>query len=268
VLAFQEELKQKKEEAERSSKQARAVLKILQAQDASMVAATRFTEPLLQSIENGTALSSELSELASVPLNPEVLSSPDPRLIIRGDWTWTTSSMELVTAAYNSCVAMSTGDAISASGLVNHPNSTVAKDRASDVQCPVKLRYQKYLLEELEKNTPVDDPFLAEVLDNCGLLAIRLGEHLAAVEFLSRSSEIWQQHKVYRPNFIQSQLFLAEAMILQGSLSDARVLLSKAEPELMSLRSASSEEQQLRALLRELQTRASATDEATLSTVP
>lgn len=268
VLAFQEELKQKREEAERSSKQARAVLKILQAQDASMVAVTRYTEPLLQSMQNGTALAPELADLASAPLNPEVLSSPDPRLIIRGDWTWATNSMELVTEGYNSAVAMSTGDAIRASGLVNHPNSTVAKNGASEFKYPAKLRYQKHLLEELEKNTPADDPFLAEVLDNCGLLAIRLGEHDAAVEFLSRSSEIWQQHKNYRPNFIQSQLFLAEAMIHQGRISEARTLLSKAESELQGSLSVTSEGTQFLALLRELRRQASATDEATLSTVP
>lgn len=268
VLAFQEELKQKKEEAETSSKQARAVLKILQAQQASMVAVTRFTEPLLQSIQNGAALAPELTALASVPLNPEVISTPDPRLIIRGDWTWATSSMELVAEAYNSCVAMSSGDAIVASGLVNHPNWDAAKGSASEFHYPAKLRYQKHLLEELEKNAPADDPFLAEVLDNCGLLAIRLGEHDAAVEFLSRSSEIWQQHKNYRPNFVQSQLFLAEAMIHQGRVSEARTILSKAESELQGSLSVTAEGTQLLSLLQNLSAQTSATDQATQSTVP
>lgn len=267
VLAFQEELKQKKEEAETSSIQARAVLKILQAQQASMVAVNRFTAPLLQSIQNGTTLAPELNALTSVPLSPEVISTPDPRLIIRGDWTWTTSSMELVTEAYNSCVALSSGDAIVASGLLNHPNSDAAKNRASEVHYPAKLRYQKYLLEELEKNAPADDPFLAEVLDNCGLLAIRLGEHDSAVEFLSRSSEIWQQHTNYRPNFVQSQLFLAEAMIHQGRVSDARMILSKAESELQGSLSVTAEGTQLLALLRDLRAQASASEPATRSEV-
>lgn len=259
VLAVQEDLRKQREEAERSSQQARAVLKILQSQSACMADVSRFTEPLLRAGMSGEPLKPELIAQFSGGLHAEVLSAPDPRLIVRGDWSWAESSIDLAVDAVRTQIELTSRDALADSGFDQPQTMPEASERRSENESPAKFVYQKLLLEELQKKVPPEDPFLAEVLDNCGLLATRLNDHTSAVEFLSRSTRIWQQHRKHRLNHVQSQLFLAEAMIHLGRTSEALSLLKPAEAELGNSSPATPEIAQLQVLLQQLQAQISAT---------
>lgn len=259
VLAFQQDLRRQREEAERSSQQARAVLKILQAQSASMSAVSRFTEPFFRAEKTGEPINPKLMAHYSDSLHAQVLCAPDPRLIIRGDWSWAESSIDLAVDGLRFQIELTSRDALAASGFGQPQTMPETQEQRSEYENPARFVYQKLLLEELKKKVPPEDPFLAEVLDNCGLLATRLNDHSSAVDFLSRSTNIWQQHREHRLNHVQSQLFLAEAMIHLGRVSEALSLLKPAQAELGKSSPATPETAQLQVLLQQLQAQISAT---------
>lgn len=258
-LAFQEKLQQKRDEAETASRQAFALLRIFQVEAVSNTAIARYTEPLLEALKSGDPIDPSLKADYSVPISSDVLCSPDPRLAIKGDWSWVVESNDTYVDAFSLPIEINSRDAVAVSGLnegVQALSELLEHNPMKTV--PARLRYQTLLLEELQKKLPAQDPFLAEVLDNCGLLAIRLGEYEQAIDFLSKSGAIWNRKESYRPNALQSRLFLAEAMIHHGRHEEAHRLLSHVQTELNSLPSTTSEIDQLRALLRELQTQVSA----------
>jgi tetratricopeptide (TPR) repeat protein len=252
-LAFQDELQQKRDEAETASRQAFALLRIFQVEAVSNMAVARYTEPLMDALKSGDPIDPSLKADYSVPINSDVLCSPDPRLVIKGDWSWVVESNDTYVDAFSLPIEINSRDAVAVSGL-NEGAQTLSEllEHNPMKTVPARLRYQTLLLEELQKKLPAQDPFLAEVLDNCGLLAIRLGEYQQAIDFLSKSGAIWNRKESYRPNALQSRLFLAEAMMLHGRRDETRDLLSDVQAGLGSLLT-TPEIEQLRGFLKELQ---------------
>jgi len=75
---------------------------------------------------------------------------------------------------------------------------------------------------------PQHDPFIAEVLDNCGLQALDKNRLDEAEKFLSESVGIWEQCPKYPSNLVQAELFLAETYMRQEQRSLPESLLNKA----------------------------------------
>lgn len=253
ALAYQEELQQKREEAESASKRAYALLRMFQVQAVSLTAITRYAEPILEALKSGSPVDPSLVVDQATAISSQVLTSPDPRLIVKGDWSWAAETIDCMVDGFNLPIEMSSRDTVAASRL-NEGTQNLAEllEHNRKTTVPARLRFQMLVLEELRKKLPPQDPFVAEVLDNCGLLAIRLDEHEKAIEFLTESVAIWKRHETYRSNALQSQLFLAESMILHGRTDEARGLLAEVQAGLNNW-STTPEVDQLRGLLRELQ---------------
>lgn len=259
TLESQRELLIQRDQAEAAKRQSQALLRVFQVQTATDRALGQFVKQMLETMQENPIDGRDLTELISV--DSQLLTQPHERLIIRGDWSWASNRFptEIINASFQftsreaaKALALersTTGPPTSSLPIADRPpKSTVreVEDRQS---------LQDILLTELRGILPTEDPFIAEVLDNSGLLALDRQQFSVASDLFTESLQLWSQRPEYLPQRVQTQLFLAEALLAEGEVTRATDLLQSAAQALQGLPGNSDEAARLRKLLASLQTR-------------
>lgn len=259
TLETQRELLIQRDQAEAAKRQSQALLRVFQVQTATERALGQFVKQMLEAIQEEPIDGRDLAELIAV--DSQLLTQPHERLIIRGDWSWASNRFptEIINASFQftsreaaKALALegSTTDSPTSSPPIadRPPKSTVreVEDRQS---------LQDILLTELRAILPTEDPFIAEVLDNSGLLALDRQQFSVASDLFTESLQLWSQRPEYLPQRVQTQLFLAEALLAEREITRAADLLQAADKALQGLPGNSDEAARLRKLQASLQTR-------------
>lgn len=272
VLQIQAELTKQRDLASAAEKRSQSLLRAFQIQVVVERAFLKFTSSLLNESSSPDDFSS-IANLEQDSLN--FLLQPDSRLIVKGNWDWTSERIwqpvELLKASTRLTsreVAEFSGIASSpprqkkdkppeanaalnaaASNIVDvHPNESPSAELQTTNAVSQRLRFETSLLDELSRELTADDPFLAEVNDNCGLNWMDQERYEQAEECLRESVRIWglMDHRV--ANRVQSELFLVQCLADQSKLSEARELLNSAISRLETLDQATAEHKGLREL--------------------
>lgn len=255
VLKTQAELRQQKAVAEQASERAFGLLRVFQVNEVAAAAMRRLVAPLL-----AAGRTNDLAALAQIPspgpITVDVLTKPADRLIIKGDWSWINSQIEIVLDAG------AIGSELTSAEIAELCRAADEEDSRDLQRCfppdgPVSTRFafQLLLLEELQRALPASDPLIAEVLDNCGLLAGSIREYEAAIEFLQQAAQLWDTHSSKGINAAQSRLFLAEAFLEHGADVDAAQTISTAEAQLAQMQHSTAETSELLSFSRKLRRR-------------
>lgn len=254
TLDAQQALLLERDRAEESMRQSQSLLRVFQVQAVTLRSLTRYTKQVIDASQ--IALQEGQSVNGTSPkIDVEVLTTPHNRLIVKGDWTWASGNFpaEIINASFQLSsreaaqavtplqerlpyaqngekrVSLQASQQQPIQHGTDHPDAPPgAKSRTPGQWEP----FQVVLLEELRAVLPNNDPFIAEVLDNCGLLALERNVPADAALSLTESIRIWEQCKSYPANLAQSQLFLAEALCRLGRSEDAESLLDKTSKSL------------------------------------
>ena len=238
TLDTQQQLLLERDRAEEAMRQSQSLLRVFQVQSVTDRSLSRFLKQLLESAQRGH-VQPQPSSSSEVTDQVEVLTKPHDRLIVRGDWSW--ASSRFATEVVNTSFQLNSREAAQALSLHtpssepsarNPIQSPIPIEPAEDYQSKNRESLQHLLLEELRLVLPQNDPFIAEVLDNCGLQALDKNRLDEAQKFQSESVSIWEQCPKYPSNLAQSELFLAETYLRQEQRSLAESLLNKASQTL------------------------------------
>lgn len=239
TLDTQQQLLLERDRAEEAMRQSQSLLRVFQVQSVTDRSLSRFLKQLFESVQRGE-IPPQLSSSSDITDQVTVLTKPHERLIVRGDWSW--ASSQFLTEVVNASFQISSREAAEALSLPQNSrsNSETSTEKSSpSPNQPVEANqsinresFQHLLLEELRLVLPKNDPFIAEVLDNCGLQALGTNKLDDAQKFLSESVSIWEQCPKYPSNLVQAELFLAETYMRQGQPSLSEPLLKKASQTL------------------------------------
>ncbi len=255
TLDAQKALRLERDRAEESMRQSQSLLRVFQVQSVTHRALNRYLKQVFEASQRAL-LEEQPKAGPEILIDVEVLTKPHDRLIVRGDWTWASSQFpaEIINASFQfsskeaAKALQATQDTsppaqISTTQVsqqatqqgqplqhhTDHPDAvTAAQPRTSEQW----QSFQGILLEELRSVLPNNDPFIAEVLDNCGLLALERNSLAEAESSLAESIRIWELCKEYPANLAQSQLFFAEALLKLGRAEDSKAMLDKASESL------------------------------------
>ncbi|MCU0713050.1 MAG: serine/threonine-protein kinase [Pirellula sp.] len=266
TLNTQKEVLLERDRAKEAMRQSQSLLRVLQVQSVTDRSLSRFLQKILESAQRGE-IGTESTNAPAIPIEIEVLTKPHDRLIVRGDWTWTSS--RLLSEIINTSFKITSREAAKAwsptqntlpadqsnSPAIQSPDSApaIAETAIENRQWKNRESFQHLLLEELRLVLPQHDPFIAEVLDNCGLQALDKNRPDEAEAFLSESVQIWEESQNHLSNLAQSELFLAEAYLRQGKHSLSDSMLSQADQTLGKLGDSAPHSSELRSFYRQLQ---------------
>lgn len=262
TLNAQQALVRARDRAEAAMRQSQSLLRVFQVQTATDTSLTRFLTQQLEDAQLGRT-AGQATDAPTINLQVGVLTQPHERLIVRGDWQW--ASSRFPTDLINTSFRLSSREAAQAlpnslvqtQSALSHPaKQSLGSQSHGDPQTALdRDSLQTILLEELRKMLPARDPFIAEVLDNCGLQALEQSQPEAAVQRFEESVEIWGSSPQYPMNLAQSQLFLAEAHLMNGQIVLARSLLNEAGKTLSQLPPADPEVAALANFLAQIQSK-------------
>lgn len=251
VLAIQQELTTQRDRAELAKYQAQSLLRVFQVQTVTTRTLANHSKAVLGAIMSPEKRTPEAVKEITESMKSDVLVEPHSRLMIKGDWKWASSPFpdELISES----IRLTSQEASQALGETRTklaaPNQPTPQPNS---EFPNRNSFQVMLLSELKNMLPDNDPFIAEVLDNCGLNASERGDFEQAIHFLSESVKIWEQLDQHIANCVQSRLFLAEAFLKQGSLEKAKQQLRFASEHLQSSSLESQHAEPLHSFLRSL----------------
>ncbi len=242
TLNAQKELLFERDRAKEAMWRSQSLLRVFQVQTVTDRSLARFFKQMVEAAQRGQIEGLD-PDRPLFTIEVEVLTKPHERLIVQGDWRW--ASDRFPTEIINTSFQISSREAaqaISESQVKTQstqrssmePNPEIAKSKSSDV-AKNREQLQTILLEELRAILPDDDPFIAEVLDNCGLQALERKTPLEAERFLKESVRIWGMNQKYLENLVQSQLFLAQAYLRNGQLSQSEIVLKEAGDSLLGI---------------------------------
>lgn len=274
TLAAQKDLRIERDRAENAMKRSQSLLRVFQVQTVTDRALSRFVKIKLEAAMRGQGPTSESS--LPLPIQIEVLTRPHSRLIVQGDWHWASDRFpaDIINTSFqiNSRQAAQalpdySDKSAGGSGVglttvatggdvpVQSPSLPSAQELASD-----RESLQELLLEELKAVLPVNDPFIAETLDNCGLQALDNNRPDEAERFLTESVRIWSTTGDFPANVAQSQLFLAEALSRLDDHDRSVAMLNHARKTLENVPRSDAHFAALGDLLRQLELSVSAKD--------
>lgn len=233
TLNSQKELLVQRDRAEEAMRQSQSLLRVFQVQTVTDRSLGRFLKNILEEAQRGQVAGQPIDQ-PTLAVEVNVLMKPHDRLIVRGDWQWASSRFpaEIVNTSFQ----LTSGEAARAlpqslaKNKSDDPSATAKDTSGATSPRAIKDResLQSILLEELRLVLPSDDPFIAGVLDNCGLLALDRHQPTDAIRHLSESVRIWGKSPRYLSNLAQSQLFLAEALLREGEINPSDAMLREA----------------------------------------
>ena len=245
ALQSQAELRQQKVVAEQASARAFGLLRAFKINEVAMAAMRRLVAPMLAAGRTNDIAAFENMNSPG-PITADILTEPAHRLIIKGDWSWTNSQIEITLQAGAIGSELTSAEIAELCRSAEEESSrNLSKWFPSDGPVSTRFAFQMLLLEELRRELSASDPLIAEVLDNCGLLASDMRDPEAAMEFLQQAVQVWETHDDKAVNAVQSRLFLAEACLDHGALVDAASAISTAETQLARLHPSTAETTEL-----------------------
>lgn len=265
TLNAQKELLVQRDRAKDAMRQSQSLLRVFQVQTVTDRALARFLKEKLDAAMRGQVQAQSGSNAVPVLIQLEVLTKPHPRLIVQGDWTWASSRFpaEIINTSFQ---ISSREAAQSLSQYQNQPapptagtQETAATQDLTPTQASSAIlpsdreSLQVMLLEELKAVLPANDPFIAEVLDNCGLQALDNSQLPDAERFLNESVHVWSSTNMYPANLVQSQLFLVEALSRQDKADQAAAMLDAAKKTLSTVPDSHSHTETLRSFCDQLE---------------
>jgi len=261
TLATQDELVLERDRAEAAMRQSQALLRVFQVQSATDLSLARYLKDVLERVQS-RQIGGQAMDLSALPLQVEVLTKPHDRLIVRGDWQWASSRFpsEIINAAFQ----VSSREAAQALSKSQHEAQRKELPSSDQVQLGMPASgmnaaqdrdlLQAILLEELRKILPPEDPFIAEVLDNCGMQALDRNDLRGASQYLAESVRKWGKTDRYPANLAQSQLFLADVLLRQSQIEQAESVLNQAQKSLERVPSDSAHYEGLSEFTKQLRT--------------
>lgn len=250
VLAMQSELTNERDKANQARVQAESLLRIFQVQTASSLALSQYVSQAIETAPRDLQGNAIRPTIAADEFQIAWLTTPHQRLIAQGDWSWSTK--QFPTEVLNAAIRVDSQQAAATHSLAIG-NSRSAQPIPPDINS--RISYQSLLLQQLRALLPESDPFIAEVLDNCGLLAIDVGDYEKAIRLLCEASNAWKQIQSYPLRELQSKLFLTDAFLAVHQAEQAASTLREAERLLQQIPSASPERAQLQTFFQKLQQR-------------
>ena len=241
TLDTQKELLVERDRAEEAMRQSQSLLRVFQVQSVTDRSLTRLLKQMLEAAQRGQ-IEGHFADGTAISIQAEALTKPHDRLIVRGDWQWASShfpseivntSFQLTSREAAQALPPSLDNAQKSEQPDDHPKlSHTTLEPTTNHTVEDRESLQLILLEELRMVLPNDDPFIGEVLDNCGLQALDKNKLAGAQQYLSESVRIWEKSKRYPENLVQSKLFLAEALMRNGQIRQSEAYLNEAHQSL------------------------------------
>ena len=162
TLNTQKEVLLERDRAKEAMRQSQSLLRVLQVQSVTDRSLSRFLQKILESAQRGE-IGTESTNAPAIPIEIEVLTKPHDRLIVRGDWTWTSS--RLLSEIINTSFKITSREAAKAwsstqntppadqsnSHAIQSPDSSpaIAETAIENRQWKNRESFQHLLLEEL-----------------------------------------------------------------------------------------------------------------------
>ena len=238
ILAYQEKLADQSTKTEQALKQTVAQNRIKSVEKAFLTAFAEYHHSIIEPAKNPSSPQSHIFDYEKC-LDIKFLEETNPRLALRGDWSWVHSSGRLDTLAdtyrFNTqeiaklAATRNSHLELRGENLLNPQEMKALTTKNTNY---LRFRFQKLVVRELCKQLDQNDPLIAEALDNCAMEALEQHQYEQAEEFLNESLAIWSYDDAYPANRIQSELLLAHCLRQRGDFQAADRLERQACGEL------------------------------------
>ncbi len=205
TLDAQDKLLLERDRAEIAMRQSQSLLRVFQVQSVMNRSFARHLQQKIDAARRGQGESQPITG-PEIDIQTKALTEPHHRLIVRGDWTWTSNSFpaDLINASFQigsneAAQALSseqerspaaqlaevavTTPPITQTALNQTQGAFSVTEAAKSRVVADRETLQFILLDELRAVLPSNDPFIAEVLDNCGLQALERASPADAERF-------------------------------------------------------------------------------------